>query len=66
MKILVPTWNDEFDLSDGPNLCSDSQDYFEFIMKKYETWTENPPVHIMWARLKIELFLKQKLGYRLE
>ena len=54
MKISVPV------LSDGPNLCSDSQDYFEFIMKKYETWTENPPVHIYVSKIKNRIVLKTK------
>ena len=45
-KILAPTWNDTFDLPDGSYSISDIQDYFEFIMKKNETLTENPPVQI--------------------
>ena len=43
-KISVPTWNDEFDLPDGSYSIADIQDYFEFIIKKHKTWTENPPV----------------------
>ena len=43
-KISVPTWNDTFDLPDGSYSIEDIQDYFEFIMKKHETLTENPPV----------------------
>ena len=45
-KILAPTWNDNFDLPDGSYSIFDIQDYFEFIIKKYETLTENPPVQI--------------------
>ena len=33
-KIFAPTWNDEFDLSDGSYSFADIQDYFEFIIKK--------------------------------
>ena len=36
----------EFELPDGSNSISDIQDYFEFIFKKHETLTENPPVQI--------------------
>ena len=36
-KISAPTWNDEFDLPDGSYSISDIQDYFEYIIKKYET-----------------------------
>ena len=32
-KISAPTWNDEFDLSDGSYYISDIQDYFECIVK---------------------------------
>ena len=42
--ISAPTWNDTFDLPDGSYSISDIQDYFEFIIKKHETLTENPPV----------------------
>ena len=29
--ISAPTWNDEFELPDGPYSVSDIQDYFEYI-----------------------------------
>ena len=45
-KILAPTWKDTFDLPDGSYSIADIQDYFEFIIKKQETLTENPPVQI--------------------
>ena len=31
----APTWSDEFELPDGSYLISDIQDYFEYILKKY-------------------------------
>ena len=37
LKIIAPTWNDEFELSDDSYSVSNIQDYFEFIIKKYET-----------------------------
>ena len=43
-KILALTWNDTFDLPDGSYYIADIQDYFEFIIKKFETLTENPPI----------------------
>ena len=43
-KISAPTWNDTFDLPDSSYSTSDIQDYFEFIIKKHETLTENPPI----------------------
>ena len=42
-KITAPTWNDNFDLTDGSYSLSDIQDYLEFIIKKHKTSTENPP-----------------------
>ena len=45
-KISAPTWNDTFDLPDGSYSIEDIEDYFEFIMKKHETLTENPPFQI--------------------
>ena len=40
-KISAPTWNDTFDLSNGSYAIDEIQDYFEFIIKKHETLTEN-------------------------
>ena len=43
-KISTPTCNDTFDLPDGSYSIADIQDYFEFIIKKHETLTENSPI----------------------
>ena len=40
-KISAPTWNEEFELPDGSYSLPDTQDYFEYILKKYETVTDN-------------------------
>ena len=32
-KISAPTWNEEFELSDGSYSVSDIQDYFKYIIK---------------------------------
>ena len=39
IKISAPTWNEEFELPDGPYSVSDIQDYFEYIIKRHETVT---------------------------
>ena len=36
-QISAQTWNEEFELLDGSYSVSDIQDYFEYIIKKYET-----------------------------
>ena len=35
LKIIAPTWIDEFELPDGTYSVSDNQDYFEYIIKKH-------------------------------
>ena len=65
-KISAPTWNEEFDLPDGSYSISDIQDYFEFIIKKHETLTENPPIQIYPNKIKNRIVFKVKTGYKLE
>ena len=65
-KISAPTWNDTFDLPDGSYSVSDIQDYFEFIVKKYKTLTENPPIQIYPNKIKTRIVFKIKTGYKLE
>ena len=65
-KISAPTWNDNFDLPDGSYSIADIQDYFEFIIKKHETLTENPPVQIYPNKIKNRIVFKIKIGYKLE
>ena len=42
LKIIAPTWNDEFELPDGSYSLSDIQDYIKYIIKKHETLTAIP------------------------
>ena len=65
-KISAPTWNDTFDLPDGSYSISDIQDYFEFIIKKHETLTENPPIQIYPNKIKNRIVFKIKTGCKLE
>ena len=65
-KISAPTRNDTFDLPDGFYSIADIQDYFEFIIKKHETSTENSPVQIYPNKIKNRIFFKIKTGYKLE
>ena len=57
-KTSVPTWNDTFDL---PN-----QGYFEFIIKKHETLTENPPIQIYPNKIENRIVFKKNNNYKLE
>ena len=65
-KISAPTWNDTFDLPDGSYSIAEIQDYFEFMIKKHETLTENLPVQIYPNKIKNRIVFKIKTGYKLE
>ena len=47
-------------------LYVDIQDSFEFIIKKHETFTENPLVQIYVNRIKNRIVFKMKTDYKLE
>ena len=65
-KISASTWNDTFDLPDGSYSIDDNQDYFEFIIKKHETLTVDPPVGIYPNKIKNRIVFKIKTGHKLE
>ena len=44
----------------------DIQEYFEFIIKKHETLTENLPVQIYPNKMENRIIFKIKTGYKLE
>ena len=60
-KISAPTWNETFDLPDGSYSIADIQDYLEFIIKKYETLTENLPIKIYPNTIKNRIIFKIKI-----
>ena len=64
-KNSAPTRNDEFDLPDGSYSISDIQDYFEYIIKKYETIANNSPLQIYVNKIKNRIVFKTKTGYKL-
>ena len=45
-QISAPRWDEEFELLDGSYSVSDIPDHFEYIIKQYETVTDNPPIRI--------------------
>ena len=66
VKIITPTQNDKFELPDGSYSVSDIQDYIEFIIKKHETLTTIPPIHVYINRINNRLAFKLKDWYNLE
>ena len=65
-KISASTWNDTFDLPYGFCSIDDIQDYFEFIIKRYETLTEDLPIEIYPNKIENRIVFKIKTGYKLE
>ena len=63
LKIITQTWNNDFGLPDGSYSVSDIQDYIKYMIKKHETLTTGPPIHVYIDRI-IDLCLKY--GYTLE
>ena len=64
-KISAPTWNDQFELPDGPYSVSDIQNYFEYTLKNMQKILINHQYRYMQIKLKIELHLKLKMGIAL-
>ena len=65
-KISAPAWNEEFELADGSYSVSDIQDYFDNILKKHETVTDNPSIRIYINKIENRITFKIKTGYYLE
>ena len=65
-KVSVPTWNDKVELPDGSYFVLDTEDYFEFIIKKHETVTDNAPVRVFVNKLENRIIFKIKTGYYLK
>ena len=66
LKLIAPTWNDEFELPDGFYSVSDIQGYIEYIIKKHETSTKIPPIHVYVNGINNRLVFKVKDGYKIE
>ena len=65
-KIPAPIWNETFDLPDGSYSIAEIKDYFEFIIKKHETLSENPSIKIYPDKIENRIIFKIKTGYKLE
>ena len=65
-KISALTWNYTFDLPDGSYSIFDIQGYFEAIIKKHKTLTENPLIQTYPNKIKNRIIFKVKTGYKLE
>ena len=59
LKIIVPARNGEFELLDGYCFVSATQDYIEYIIKKHETLTTIPPIHLYINGINNRLVFKK-------
>ena len=66
VKIIAPTWNDEFEIPVGFYSACDIQDYIGFNIKRQETLTVIPAIHVYINRFNYGLVFKIKDGYKLE
>ena len=62
----IDTWKDKFWLFDGSYSLLDIQDYFEHIIKKYETLTNNSQIRKNINRIGDRITFEIKSGYYLE
>lgn len=46
LKIPAPQWNKKFDIFDSSYSVPDTQEYFEYIIKKHAKMTDNPRIII--------------------
>ena len=65
-KISGPTWNDEFELADGSYSVSNTQDYFQYILKKHRENIGKPSVKIYVNKIENRITFKIKNGCSLE
>ena len=65
-KISAPTWSQKFDLPDGWYNIPAIQDYFEYVIKKYETIIDTAPIFIYANNINNRIVFKIKTGYKLE
>ena len=65
-KISTPTWNYKFRLPEGSYSVLNIQEYFGYIIKQYETLTDNPSIRIYINKIKSRITFETTTGYYLE
>ena len=68
LKVIAPTWNDEFEFPDGCYCVSDILNYIiqQYIIKKYGTLTTISPIHFYIHRSNNRSVFRIKNEYKLE
>ena len=62
----MQTWNDNFELPDRSYSISDIPDYSEYVIKKHEALTDNPPISIYLNKIENRITFKIKTEYYLQ
>ena len=57
---------DEFELPDGSYSISDTQDYFEYILKKHNQNIDNPSIRTYMNKIENWITFKNITGYYIE
>ena len=58
----APTWNEGFNLPGGSYSVSDIQEYFEYIIEKHETVTENSSIRVYVNGIENRITFKIETG----
>ena len=66
LKISAPTWNETFQLPEGLYSVSGIKGYFEYILKKHHTVTDNSPIRIYVNKIENTITFKIKTSSYLE
>ena len=59
-EISASTWNNDFELLDRSYFASDIQNYFEYIIKKHDTLTDNRSIRIYVNKIESRITFKIK------
>ena len=54
----APTWSNKFELRDGSYLISDTQEYFEYILKEHIENLDNPSIRIYVNKIENRITFK--------
>ena len=61
-KISAPTWNHEFELTDGSYSASDIKDYFKYIILKHEAGSDNRLKTLYVNKIENKITVRIKTG----
>ena len=63
MERSAPMWSYKFELPESSYSVSDIQPYFEYIIKKDETVTDNPQIRIYVNKIENKITFEIETGY---